>query len=145
EVETMRKVGLLLATIMVPLLTTSMMLPLGTKYIVKPGDVVDAGVNSSDPNHPQQLINGSVTLTESPLGSDAATANTGGGCLIYLQPGAKKCTVDSDCTKSNSNGDTVVGYCADTGHNPSTGSVPKRCWYKPAPAQESCVRGKTLP
>lgn len=144
-VARMRKVGLLLATCMMFSLTTSMTGPYATKYIVEPGHVVKV-------NNPELrfFITGSVTLKESPLGSDSDTANRGGGCLIYLTPGAKACTANTDCTIrlriEGAFSRVVPGYCASTSHfvpparppHAEPPPMPMACWYKPKP--ESCVR-----
>jgi|SRR5215471_15969614 len=139
----MRKLGLLAATCVILFLVTSMTAPYETKYIVAPGDVVKS--REIDPNHPQMRITGSVTLEESPSGSDSSTAKRGGGCLIYLPPQATTCTEDSICKRRINVGTVLesdqLGYCASTSNHGHPPPVPKACWYKPEPA--SCFQSPT--
>ena len=147
----MGKAGLLLATCVMLLLATNMTALYGTKFIVEPGDVKKVIDQGTDP--PQLRVTGSVTLKESPVGSES---RTGGGCLIYLSPGARACNADdSECTKPiavrNSAGRWIqvgerLGYCA-TRSNFAVPPVPphanppprpRACWYQPKP--ESCVK-----
>lgn len=150
----MRKLEFLLATCVILLFATSRT-ALGQKFIVVPGAVeLSPQTVGLEPSH--QIIDpiritGSVTLKEAQDGSDADTAQTGGGCLIYHLPGHKKCASDDECTlhpaKGNpdgsggQSGEKVFGYCAHTVNITDLNfgkNLKKRCWYKPNP--ESCER-----
>jgi hypothetical protein len=152
----MRKFGFLVTTCLIFSITTSMALTLPQKFIVDPGVVrlytQTVGLDSPVQIHGPGII-GSVTLIESRFGSDEDSANTGGGCLVYLPPNARKCTKDSGCTirfvEHNADGSTAPtsiardGYCAYTTDIPErimSGQAEKRCWYKPEP--EACGRCK---
>ena len=151
----MKKVKFLLATCVALLFVTSMTALGQTKFIVVPG-AVELSPQTVGLELPHQIIDpiritGSVTLKEAQDGSDANTAQTGGGCLIYHLPKHRACTSDADCTidpaRGNSDGsgsqsgEKVIGYCAHTVNITDLNfsrNAKKRCWYQPDP--ESCEK-----